>query len=218
MIRHVISNDGYVISSLVSLLIILIVKSINRRRFSDLIRLFTNSNYLRIYLKEYRFLEVFDFILFFNFIINCTAYAYVLYGSFINLIEINTNKFATISIAIIIFLALKLILKLLIGYLFDLHKTISILIFQQISTINFIGIMLLPINLLLVFGLNFDVIWMIISIVLIATTILFGTLKTIQTNLNFVLSNFLYFILYICTLEIGPYVIIYDQLKNYNYL
>jgi len=218
MIRHVISNDGYVISSLVSLLIILIVKSINRRRFSDLIRLFTNSNYLRIYLKEYRFLEVFDFILFFNFIINCTAYAYVLYGSFINLIEINTNKFATISIAIIIFLALKLILKLLIGYLFDLHKTISILIFQQISTINFIGIMLLPINLLLVFGLNFDIKWIILSIILIATTILNGMLKTIQTNLNFVLSNFLYFILYICTLEIGPYVIIYDQLKNYNYL
>ena len=218
MIRHVISNDGYVISSLVSLLIILIVKSINRRRFSDLIRLFTNSNYLRIYLKEYRFLEVFDFILFFNFIINCTAYAYVLYGSFINLIEINTNKFATISIAIIIFLALKLILKLLIGYLFDLHKTISILIFQQISTINFIGIMLLPINLLLVFGLNFDIKWIILSILLIATTILNGMLKTIQTNLNFVLSNFLYFILYICTLEIGPYVIIYDQLKNYNYL
>ena len=150
---------------------------------------------------------------FFNFIINCTAYAYVLYGSFINLIEINTNKFATISIAIIIFLALKLILKLLIGYLFDLHKTISILIFQQISTINFIGIMLLPMNLLLVFGLNFDIKWIILSIILIATTILNGMLKTIQTNLNFVLSNFLYFILYICTLEIGPYVIIYDQLK-----
>jgi len=159
-----------------------------------------------------------NFSLFLNFIINCTTYTYILYCSFINLIEINTNKFATISIAIIIFLALKLILKLLIGYLFDLHKTISILIFQQISTINFIGIMLLPINLLLVFGLNFDIKWIILSIILIATTILNGMLKTIQTNLNFVLSNFLYFILYICTLEIGPYVIIYDQLKNYNYL
>ena len=218
MIRDVISNDGYVISSLLSLLIILIVKKINRRRFSDLIRLFANSNYLRIYLKEHRFLDIFDFILFLNFIINFTTYTYILYGSFINLIEINTNKFSAISIAFTIFLALKLILKLLTGYLFDLHKTVSILIFQQVSTLNFIGIMLLPINLLLVFGLNFDVIWMIISIGLIATTILIGMLKTIQTNLNFVLSNFLYFILYICTLEIGPYVIIYDQLKNYNYL
>ena len=218
MIRDVISNDGYVISSLLSLLIILIVKKINRRRFSDLIRLFANSNYLRIYLKEHRFLDIFDFILFLNFIINFTTYTYILYGSFINLIEINTNKFSAISIAFTIFLALKLILKLLTGYLFDLHKTISILIFQQVSTLNFIGIMLLPINLLLVFGLNFDITWMIISIVLIATTILIGMLKTIQTNLNFVLSNFLYFILYICTLEIGPYVIIYDQLKNYNYL
>jgi hypothetical protein len=218
MIRDVISNDGYVISSLLSLLIILIVKKINRRRFSDLIRLFANSNYLRIYLKEHRFLDLFDFILFLNFIINCTTHAYILYSSFINLIEINTNKFATISIAFIIFLVLKLILKLLTGYLFDLYKTISILIFQQVSTINFIGIMLLPINLLLVFGLNFDIRWIIISTVLIVITILIGMLKTIQTNLNFVLSNFLYFILYICTLEIGPYIIIYDQLKNYNYL
>ena len=214
MIRDVISNDGYVISSLLSLLIILIVKKINRRRFSDLIRLFANSNYLRIYLKEHRFLDLFDFILFLNFIINCTTHAYILYSSFINLIEINTNKFATISIAFIIFLVLKLILKLLTGYLFDLYKTISILIFQQVSTINFIGIMLLPINLLLVFGLNFDIRWIIISTVLIATTILIGMLKTIQKNLNFVLSNFLYFILYICTLEIGPYIIIYDQLKR----
>jgi hypothetical protein len=212
MIRDVISNDGYVISSLLSLLIILIVKKINRRRFSDLIRLFANSNYLRIYLKEHRFLDLFDFILFLNFIINCTTHAYILYSSFINLIEINTNKFATISIAFTIFLVLKLILKLLTGYLFDLYKTISILIFQQVSTINFIGIMLLPINLLLVFGLNFDIRWIIISTVLIVI------IKTIQTNLNFVLSNFLYFILYICTLEIGPYIIIYDQLKNYNYL
>jgi hypothetical protein len=218
MIRDVISNDGYVISSLLSLLIILIVKKINRRRFSDLIRLFANSNYLRIYLKEHRFLDLFDFILFLNFIINCTTHAYILYSSFINLIEINTNKFATISIAFTIFLVLKLILKLLTGYLFDLYKTISILIFQQVSTINFIGIMLLPINLLLVFGLNFDIRWIIISTVLIVITILIGMLKTIQTNLNFVLSNFLYFILYICTLEIGPYIIIYDQLKNYNYL
>ena len=223
MIRDVISNDGYVISSLLSLLIILIVKKINRRRFSDLIRLFANSNYLRIYLKEHRFLDIFDFILFLNFIINCTTYTYILYGSFINLIEINTNKFAAISITFTIFLALASMpfaftYPLMKRYLFDLHKTISILIFQQISTINFIGIMLLPINLLLVFGLNFDIRWIIISIVLIATTILIGMLKTIQTNLNFVLSNFLYFILYICTLEIGPYVIIYAQLKNYNYL
>ena len=153
-----------------------------------------------------------------NFIINCTTYTYILYCSFINLIEINTNKFATISIAFLIFFTLKFILKLLISYLFDLHKAINTLIFQQISTINFIGIMLLPTNLLLVFGLNFDIKWIIISVVLMVTIILIGMLKTIQANLNFVLSNFLYFILYICTLEIGPYVIIYDQLKNYNYL
>lgn len=218
MIRDVISNDGYIVSSIISLLIILIIKIIDRRRLSDLIRLFTNSNYLRIYLREQPLLDVFNFILFINFVINFTTYSYISYCSFINLVEIDANKFVIIFFALTIFLISKLVLKFITGYLFNIHKTISILIFQQVSTINFIGIMLLPINMLLVFGLNFDIKWIIVSMVLMALIILIGILKTIQTNLNFVLSNFLYFILYICTLEIGPYVIIYDQLKNYNYL
>ena len=218
MIRDVISNNGYVISTLISLSIIIIAKTIHKRRFSDLIRVFSNSNYFRIYLKEHRFFDSFDLLLFLNFCINCTAYAYIIYCSLINLIEINIRIFSTIFLAILLFLLVKLLTRLFVGYVFDIYGTISILIFQQISTINFIGITLLPVNLLLVFGLNYKIEWLIISVSFVIITAVAGILKTIQTNLNLVLSNFLYFILYICTLEIGPYIIIYDQLKDYNLL
>jgi len=218
MIRDVISNNGYVISALISLLIIIIAKTIHKRRFSDLIRVFSNSNYFRIYLKEHRFLDSFDLLLFLNFCINCTAFIYIIYCSIINLIEINVRIFSTIFLAILLFLLVKLLTRLFIGYVFNIYGTISILIFQQISTTNFIGITLLPVNLLLVFGLNYQIEWLIISVSFVIITAVAGILKTIQTNLNLVLSNFLYFILYICTLEIGPYIIIYDQLKDYNLL
>tara|TARA_B100001063_G_scaffold22988_1_gene17509 strand:+ start:300 stop:956 length:657 start_codon:yes stop_codon:yes gene_type:complete len=218
MIRDVISNDGYVISALISLSIIIIAKTVNSRRFSDLIRVFSNSNYYKIYLKEHRFIDSFDLLLFLNFCINCTAHFYIIYCSLINLIEINIRTFSTIFLTILLFLMVKLLIRLFIGYVFDIYSTISILIFQQISTINFIGIALIPVNLLLVFGLNYQIEWLIISVSFVIITAVAGMLKTIQTNLNLVLSNFLYFILYICTLEIGPYIIIYDQLKDYNLL
>ena len=117
-----------------------------------------------------------------------------------------------------LFILAKVLTGLFVGYVFDIYKTISVLIFQQISTLNFIGIMLLPVNLLLAFGLNYQIEWLIISVSFVIIVATAGMLKTVYTNLNLVLSNFLYFILYICTLEIGPYIIIYDQLKDYNLL
>tara|TARA_B100001287_G_scaffold276577_1_gene287965 strand:- start:2212 stop:2868 length:657 start_codon:yes stop_codon:yes gene_type:complete len=218
MIRDVISNNGYVISALISLSIIIIAKKIHGRRFSDLIRVFSNSNYFRIYLKEHRVFDSFDLLLFLNFCINCSAYSFIIYCSLINLIEINVRTFLTIFLAIVLFLLIKLLTRLFIGYVFDIYDTISILTFQQISTINFIGITLLPVNLMLAFGLNYQIEWLIISISFMIIIAISGMLKTIQTNLSLVLSNFLYFILYICTLEIGPYIIIYYQLKDYNLL
>jgi len=218
MIRDVISNDGYVISGLISLSIIIIAKTINSRRFSDLTRVFSNSNYFRIYLKEHSFLDSFDFLLFLNFCINITTYSYVIYCCLIDLIEINFKTFSTIFLVILLFILVKVLTGLFVGYVFDIYKTISVLIFQQISTLNFIGIMLLPVNLLLAFGLNYQIEWLIISVSFVIIIATAGMLKTVYTNLNLVLSNFLYFILYICTLEIGPYIIIYDQLKDYNIL
>ena len=76
--------------------------------------------------------------------------------------------------------------------------------------------MLLPTNLLLVFGLNFDIKWIIISVVLIGLIVLIGMYISIMVNLKLILNNILYFILYICTLEIGPFILIFDQIRDYN--
>jgi hypothetical protein len=94
----------------------------------------------------------------------------------------------------------------------------NILTFQQISSLNFIGILLLPINLILVFQFNFGKSAVILCAISMLVVLGFGMAKTVQSNLSLVLSNFLYFILYICTLEIGPLVVLYDLINGSNYL
>ncbi|MDA8592234.1 DUF4271 domain-containing protein [Flavobacteriaceae bacterium] len=41
-----------------------------------------------------------------------------------------------------------------------------------------------------------------------------GMIKTIRSNLNTLLNNFFYFILYLCTLEIGPFLVVYKVLNR----
>ena len=70
MLREVISNDGYVLCGLLSLILLLIVKILYSKRLIDFLGFLGNSNYLRIYLKDHSFFDSFDSLLFFNFCLN----------------------------------------------------------------------------------------------------------------------------------------------------
>ena len=60
MLREVVSNDWYVVFCLASLVIVLVAKTIHPFRFLEFLKLFWNTNYLRIYLKEHAFFDNFD--------------------------------------------------------------------------------------------------------------------------------------------------------------
>ena len=122
MLRAVISNDGYVLCTLLSLSLVLVVKILNSRRMMDFLRFLGNSNYLRIYIKEHSFFDRFDSLLFFNFCLNGTAFGYIIYAAFVDQIEINITTFL-ISFGLIAFwVLLKTGIQLLIGYVFDFYK------------------------------------------------------------------------------------------------
>ena len=218
MIREVISSDIYVVCSITSLLLVLITKTLYKRNFLDFLSYLGNSNYLKIYLNQNKFFTVFNLILFLNLCLNCVAFMYI-YSS-----ELEINLIISIKTFLILFgligfyLIGKICINLFLGYIFNIDKQMSILIFQQISSLNFVGLILLPINSILVFTFKFDSVAINISIVLVISVVVFGMIKTIQSNLKLILANFLYFILYICTLEIGPYILFYDYLNLPDYL
>lgn len=218
MLREVTSNDGFILCALTSLILLLIVKLMHSRRLIDFLGFLGNSNYLRIYLKDHSFFDRFDVLLFINFCLNSVAFGFIVQRAQTRNIEMSSTAIFICIGLLALAICFKIGFELLIGYAFDLHKEMNILAFQQISSLNFIGILLLPVNLILVFQFNFEKSAVILCAISMLLVLGFGMAKTVQSNLSLVLSNFLYFILYICTLEIGPLVVLYDLIKRSNYL
>jgi hypothetical protein len=203
MLREIITNDWYVGFCLFSLVIVVSAKKIDSQRFSGFLKLFSNSNYLRIYLKEHTFFDSFDTLLFINFCVNIICFSWIGY-------QLLYTNFPFVAGGVI----LKILLELFLGYVLDLYNLFNILSFQQISSYNFIGLVLLPLNAFLVFGVNLAPLAVILVAVLILIISIAGMIKTIQSNLNIILNNFFYFILYLCTFEFGPYLVIYTVVNR----
>ena len=214
MLRDFISNDWYVVFCLLSLVIILMAKKIDTQRFSAFLKLFGNNNYLRIYLKEHSFFDRFDSLLFINFCINIVVFGWISYQFVFEPVVMNLLLFSQLFSFVAVVVLLKIGLELFLGYVLDLRTLFNILTFQQISSYNFIGLILLPLNAFIVFGVNFVPLAIILTMVLILLIVVAGMTKTVQSNLNILLNNFFYFILYLCTFEIGPYLILYKVLNR----
>jgi len=209
MLREVLFNDLYTTIIVASLAIIVGVKLLNFNRFTDLLRVFGFSNYLRIYFKDHKFLDPFDILLFLNFCINGTLTWILTYTHFAQKLEVDVLLFIKLGGLLGTWVLLKILLELGIGYLFDIPKLFHSFVFQQVSFLNFLGIVLLPLNSLLIFGApNHHI--LLVSILVISGVILFtGLLKSVKTYQKLLINNFFYFILYLCTLEIGLYIVLY---------
>ena len=208
MLREVLFNDWYTTIIVVSLTITVSAKLLNVNRFTDFIKIIGNSNYLRIYFKDHKFFDPFDVLLFLNFCINAVLIGILTYSSFVNNIELNWPLFLRLLLIFMGSILLKILVELGVGDLFDIKKLFHSYVFQQISFFNFLGVVLLPLNSLLIFGVPNNR-GLLTGILMLSGLILFiGFIRSIKFYQKQLINNFFYFILYLCTLEIGPYILI----------
>ena len=208
MLREVLFNDLYTTIIVVSLAIVVSAKLINFNRFADFLRLFGNSNYLRINFKDHKFLDPFDIVLFVNFCINGTLIGILTYTHFVQNLEIEAMLFLKLAAILGVVTLVKILLELGIGYLFDIPKLFNSYVFQQVSFLNFLGVVLLPLNSLLIYGAPNHHTLLVIILVISGLILFTGLMKSIKTYQKLLINNLFYFILYLCTLEIGPYILI----------
>ena len=208
MLREVLFNDWYTTIIIASLAIIAVAKLINPIRFVGFMKLIGNSNYLRIHFKDHRFFDPFDVFLFINFCLNAVLTG-ILTCSYL---EPNTVfsyiDFIKLVIILGIGLFIKALIELAVGSLFEIGKILHSYVFQKISVLNFLGVLLLPLNALLVFRFPGQPSLLVITLAISSLIILIGLFKSIKSYQKLLINNFFYFILYLCTLEIGPYVIL----------
>ena len=208
MLREVLFNDWYTTIIIASLAIIAVAKLINPIRFVGFMKLIGNSNYLRIHFKDHRFFDPFDVFLFINFCLNAVLTGILTYSYLEPNAVLSYIDFIKLVIILGLGLLIKVLIELAVGYLFEIGKILHSYVFQKISVLNFLGVLLLPLNSLLVFSFPGQPSLLVITLAISSLIILIGLFKSIKSYQKLLINNLFYFILYLCTLEIGPYVIL----------
>jgi hypothetical protein len=209
MLRPETSNDLLIILIVISLIFIALAKLLFEKRFNHLTSVLINSSYLKVYSRDQKFLDLFDGLLFLNLIFSISIFCFISYKSILDYKEVSVNFIFNLIIGIGIFILIKVLIERLIGSLFNIDNLIDKYLFQKTSYKNFLGLILTPINIFLLFSItpNKDLIFGIIILLLLINLI--GLLTSFKSNVNLIKREFFYFILYLCALEIGPYIILY---------
>jgi hypothetical protein len=102
------------------------------------------------------------------------------------------------------------------GFIFNINKIVSEIIFKKLSYLNYSGIVMLIANLLLYYVFRESKAVVFISLLLVFLINVIGWTTTLRNHQKFIASNFVYFILYLCALEIAPIIIIGNYLIDRN--
>ena len=212
MLREVVSNEWFTILCVFCLLILAFTRYAFSNRFSEFLMVLGNSRYLKVYSKEQKFIDLFDTLLFINLIVSVSIFATIAYNTFFEPQPFDLAFFGKIAFSVCVIILSKILLERLIGSIFDIDQLIDSYLFQKTNYKNYLGLILLPVNILLIYVVfpSKTLIFIIIAaLFLINLTGFFTTIKTYQKP---ILDNLFYFILYLCALEIGPYIILYKLL------
>lgn len=209
MLREVVSNDFFTILLLICLVLITVVKYLYPKRFQDFTTVLFSFKYLNIYSRQKKTVHPFHVLLFLNFLISVSIFVYLMYSYFYPSLSGNWYILFYLFLFLIFYVVFKMLLELFIGNLFNIKKYINVYVFQKISYKLLFGILLIPVNGLLLYTINnTSAIFYFIVFLFLALNVasLFSTIKVYQSLIK---SKLFYFILYLCALEISPLILIY---------
>ena len=203
------NKDWITLLFMVTLALVAITKTAFENRFSDFVNLIINNKYLKIYKDSSNLMSWFTILLFvvqlfsFSFFIQLvlTYYGLTFKTNWISFVQIFTFlSFFTLS---------KFLIEKIIATAFDIENFIEQYNLFKVSYRTYIGLLLLPVNLVLYYSdlMNKYVIISVLVTLLAINAITY--LLSLKNYQKFSFSKLFYFILYICTLEIAPYYFIY---------
>ncbi|HLV69957.1 MAG TPA: DUF4271 domain-containing protein, partial [Xanthomarina sp.] len=204
MLRPTTTNDFFILLIVISLVFMAIAKLLFEKRFNHFASILINSSYLKIYSKDQKFIDLFDGLLFLNLVFSASIFGFICYNTLFESIEMSVVLIFKLMFGIGAFILIKVLLERLIGSLFSIDNLMDKYQFQKTSYKNYLGLVLIPINVLLLYSVtpNKAIVLTIIILLTVINTI--GLLTSYKSNLNLIKRDFFYFILYLCTLEIGP--------------
>ena len=210
--RLIDSTDWATYMLLACFVLLAFAKHFYPKRFHEFAMLPLTNQYFFVHGKNDELNHPFNIMLFVMQIICVSIFVFLLFKVF-NPIEVQKNEwlFLQICTGYSVFVLIKFSLEKIVANIFSMDAIINNYLYQKLSYRNFLGILFFAGNLfflyiypptslaLLVFGGSL--------LALNAIALLYSYKK----NGKLILRNFFYFILYLCALEISPYIILYKS-------
>ena len=187
-------------------ILVTVLRVVYPKRFDDFIKLPISNNY---FLTKGKFEELKHPFSVLFFLIQILMLSLFIFLFFVEKGETSAKVYIKITMASFVFILVKTSIEKLIGSIFSIETIVNRYIFTKLSYRNFISLFLIALNFIFYFALepNMEVLVMFTGIIIVLNLlILFINYKNYR---SLIFSNFFYFLLYICALEISPYLILY---------
>ncbi len=194
---------------------LVLAKGLFYNRFLNFIWLPFNNKYIFMYNKKEKLMNWFHIFFSAFQIINLSLFVYFVWKIFAPNAEVNnTLTFPLILGGIMAFGLAKSLLQLSNGFIFGSQRTIGEIVFNKLSYLNHSSIIMFLANATLAYVLkdSKSVVYIAIFLILVINAI--GWVNALRIHQKFIASNFFYFILYLCALEIAPFIILGGYLKQ----
>jgi len=213
--RESLQADWITIVILISVVCIIIAKQLFYTRFMNFLVLPFNNKYLFIYNKRDILFNWFHIFLAGFQLINLTLFIFyatdILFEADLSSSPVN---FLIVFSLILLFFLIKVIVQLGNSFVFDNQKTITEIIFKKISFLNFSGLILFVANILLAFIFKGSALIVYAGIFFVVLVNMIGWITILRNHQKYISTYFFYFILYLCALEISPYVLMVYYIKD----
>jgi hypothetical protein len=208
-LRVIENKDWATILFVISFATIAITKSAFENRFADFAKLIYSDKYTNVYKDSSNLKSGFTIALFFVQIISLAFFIQLSLSFFGYASKTDWILYIQITTLLIFFILAKFLIEKIIAAAFNIEEFIEQFNLQKVTFRTYIGIFILPINIILFYNdtISRNFLLLIISIVLIINILTY--LVSIKNYQNIIFSKLFYFILYLCALEIAPYYFMY---------
>ncbi|MES2545546.1 MAG: DUF4271 domain-containing protein [Bacteroidota bacterium] len=209
--RIIENKDWATLIFILVFVLITVIKSSFENRFTEFLRLIVSDKYIKIYRDSSNLLSWFNIILF---IVQLVSFAFfiqlTLHYQYPKSVEkTDIIVFVQIFTFLGVFILSKYLIEKIIATSFDIEEFTEQFNLHKVSYRTYIGLCLLPINIILYYNDNLPIMVIFILIAIILTTIALSYMLSLKNYQNALFGKLFYFILYLCALEIAPYYFMY---------
>jgi len=184
------------------------------KRFEEFVMLPLNNKYFFVQGKNDDLKHPFNVLLFLAQVISFSLFIFLLLNfRSPDLKETNPWLFLQICTAYSFFILVKFLIDKILGSIFNIEAIVNTYLYQKLSYRNLLGIAVFVGNLIFFYVAEPSMVFILIFLSFLLILNFFTLFNSYKSFGKTILANFFYFILYLCALEIAPYLILYKTLQ-----